>query len=67
MESLENFQDELVIYVKHKSSKALIVYLFLGDTPILGAGTYCDNRYGGISTTGHGETLMKVTAKSTFL
>lgn len=31
----------------------------IGDTPILGAETYCDNRYGGCSTTGHGETIMK--------
>lgn len=31
----------------------------IGDTPILGSGTYCDNRYGGCSTTGHGETIMK--------
>jgi beta-aspartyl-peptidase (threonine type) len=25
----------------------------------LGCGTYCDNRFGGVSTTGHGETIMK--------
>lgn len=31
----------------------------IGDTPVLGGGTYCDNRYGGVSTTGHGETIMK--------
>jgi beta-aspartyl-peptidase (threonine type) len=30
----------------------------VGDTPILGAGTYCD-RNGGVSTTGHGEAIMK--------
>jgi L-asparaginase / beta-aspartyl-peptidase len=31
----------------------------IGDTPVLGGGTYCDNRYAGVSTTGHGETIMK--------
>lgn len=31
----------------------------IGDTPMLGCGTYCDNRFGGVSTTGHGETIMK--------
>ncbi|CRK91256.1 CLUMA_CG004936, isoform A [Clunio marinus] len=31
----------------------------IGDTPVIGGGTYCDNRSGGVSTTGHGETIMK--------
>ena len=31
----------------------------IGDTPVLGGGSYCDNRFGGVSTTGHGETIMK--------
>ena len=31
----------------------------VGDTPILGSGTYCDNRFAGVSTTGHGETIMR--------
>lgn len=31
----------------------------IGDTPLLGSGTYADNRYGGVSTTGHGETIMR--------
>lgn len=31
----------------------------IGDTPVCGGGTYCDNRFGGVSTTGHGETIMK--------
>lgn len=30
----------------------------IGDTPLLGAGTFC-NEIGGVSTTGHGETIMK--------
>jgi beta-aspartyl-peptidase (threonine type) len=30
----------------------------IGDTPIIGAGTYCDQN-GGVSTTGHGEAIMK--------
>jgi len=31
----------------------------VGDTPIIGCGTYCDNRVGGISSTGHGDILMR--------
>lgn len=31
----------------------------IGDTPLLGCGTYADNEVGGVSTTGHGETIMK--------
>lgn len=31
----------------------------IGDTPIIGAGTYCDNNFAGCSATGHGETLMR--------
>jgi len=32
----------------------------VGDTPIIGAGAYADNNTGGVSTTGHGESIMKV-------
>lgn len=31
----------------------------IGDSPILGSGTYADNNSGGVSTTGHGETIMR--------
>lgn len=31
----------------------------IGDTPLLGSGTYADNLMGGVSTTGHGETILK--------
>lgn len=31
----------------------------IGDTPLLGCGTYADNLQGGVSTTGHGETIMR--------
>lgn len=31
----------------------------IGDTPIIGCGTYADNRFGGVSTTGHGDILMR--------
>ena len=31
----------------------------VGDTPILGAGTYADNKLGGASATGWGEAIMK--------
>ncbi len=31
----------------------------IGDSPIIGAGTYADNRYGGVSCTGHGEYFIR--------
>jgi len=31
----------------------------VGDTPIVGAGGYADNQVGGVSTTGHGESITK--------
>jgi beta-aspartyl-peptidase (threonine type) len=31
----------------------------VGDAPIIGAGTYADNRCGGISATGHGEYFIR--------
>lgn len=33
----------------------------IGDTPLLGSGTYADNRYGAVSTTGYGEYIMRFT------
>ncbi|XP_070772531.1 isoaspartyl peptidase/L-asparaginase [Enoplosus armatus] len=33
----------------------------VGDTPCIGCGGYADNRMGAVSTTGHGEAIMKVT------
>lgn len=35
-------------------------YQRLGDTPIIGAGTYADNRTCGISSTGHGEYFIRL-------
>jgi beta-aspartyl-peptidase (threonine type) len=32
----------------------------IGDVPLIGSGGYADNRVGGVSTTGHGESIMKV-------
>lgn len=32
----------------------------VGDSPIVGAGAYADNQTGGVSTTGWGESIMKV-------
>lgn len=32
----------------------------VGDSPIIGSGAYCDNTIGAVSTTGHGESIMKV-------
>jgi beta-aspartyl-peptidase (threonine type) len=37
----------------------------LGDSPIIGAGNYCDSRYGGACCTGFGELAIRnVTAKT---
>ncbi|KAM7408150.1 hypothetical protein PAMA_002032 [Pampus argenteus] len=33
----------------------------VGDTPCIGCGGYADNHVGAVSTTGHGEAIMKVT------
>lgn len=33
----------------------------VGDTPIIGAGTYCDVRAGGVSCTGRGENMIRTT------
>ncbi|XP_072031165.1 isoaspartyl peptidase/L-asparaginase-like [Amphiura filiformis] len=33
----------------------------VGDAPLIGCGGYCDNDYGGVSTTGDGEAIAKVT------
>ncbi|CAH2248795.1 isoaspartyl peptidase L-asparaginase-like [Pelobates cultripes] len=33
----------------------------VGDSPIIGSGGYADNFVGAVSTTGHGESIMKVT------
>ena len=32
----------------------------VGDSPLVGSGAYCDNKIGGVSTTGHGEGIAKV-------
>ncbi len=32
----------------------------VGDVPLIGSGGYADNRVGGVSTTGHGESIMRV-------
>lgn len=31
----------------------------VGDTPIPGSGGYCDNTIGTVSTTGHGDSIMR--------
>ncbi|XP_055526704.1 probable isoaspartyl peptidase/L-asparaginase GA20639 isoform X2 [Wyeomyia smithii] len=38
----------------------------IGDTPLIGSGTYADNLVG-VSTTGHGETIMKYCLAHTIL
>ena len=38
----------------------------IGESPIIGAGNYCDGRYGGAACTGFGELAMRaLTAKTT--
>jgi len=32
----------------------------VGDSPLIGCGLYADNKVGGVSATGHGESIMKV-------
>ena len=32
----------------------------VGDSPIIGAGGYADNHLGAVSTTGHGEAIMRI-------
>jgi len=32
----------------------------VGDSPIIGSGLYADSKKGGVSTTGHGESIMKM-------
>ncbi len=40
----------------------------VGDSPIIGAGQYCDNRYGAVACTGMGELALRVsTARSVIL
>jgi beta-aspartyl-peptidase (threonine type) len=40
----------------------------VGDSPIIGAGNYCDNRYGAVGCTGMGELAIRVsTARSIIL
>lgn len=31
----------------------------VGDTPVPGAGGYCDDNVGTVSTTGHGDSIMR--------
>ncbi len=38
----------------------------VGDSPVIGAGNYCDNRYGGVACTGRGELSIRLlTARMT--
>ena len=39
----------------------------VGDSPLVGCGTYCDNSLGGVSCTGHGESIARVTLASRVL
>jgi len=36
----------------------------IGDTPVIGAGSYCDNKHGGVACTGRGElTIRRLTSR----
>jgi beta-aspartyl-peptidase (threonine type) len=37
----------------------------VGDSPLIGCGTYADNESGGVSATGHGESIIKTTLAKT--
>jgi len=39
----------------------------VGDSPIIGAGTYADNAIGAVSVTGWGEAMMKVVMAKTVI
>ncbi|XP_051859369.1 probable isoaspartyl peptidase/L-asparaginase GA20639 [Drosophila albomicans] len=39
----------------------------IGDSPVLGAGTYADNESGAVSATGHGESIMRFNVVSRVL
>ena len=39
----------------------------VGDSPLIGCGASCDNEIGGVSCTGHGEAIAKVTLASRVL
>jgi beta-aspartyl-peptidase (threonine type) len=37
----------------------------VGDAPLIGCGTFADNKSGGVSATGHGESIIKATLAKT--
>jgi beta-aspartyl-peptidase (threonine type) len=37
----------------------------VGDSALIGCGTYADNRLGGVSTTGHGEAFIRTVLAKT--
>ena len=39
----------------------------VGDTPIIGAGAYADNSYGGVAATGYGEAIMRILLSKTVI
>ncbi|KAK9892280.1 hypothetical protein WA026_019087 [Henosepilachna vigintioctopunctata] len=39
----------------------------VGDTPLLGSGTYADDEVGAVSTTGHGESIQKMCVAHTII
>ena len=39
----------------------------VGDSALIGAGTYADSRLGGVSTTGHGEAFIRTVLAKTAL
>jgi beta-aspartyl-peptidase (threonine type) len=39
----------------------------VGDSPLIGCGTYADNDIGGVSTTGWGEAMIKIVMAKTVI
>ncbi|XP_071963607.1 isoaspartyl peptidase/L-asparaginase-like [Antedon mediterranea] len=39
----------------------------VGDSPLIGCGAYCDNNFGAVSSTGHGESISRVTLCRTII
>ncbi|MCB9160531.1 MAG: isoaspartyl peptidase/L-asparaginase [Caldilineaceae bacterium] len=53
---------------RHHQRAGVEISQRVGDSPIIGAGNYCDNRYGGAACTGMGELAIRVsTARSLVL
>ncbi len=51
----------ILILFRHVSSSDIFVYRLLCiSSPFSGSGTYCTDEVGGVSCTGHGESIIKI-------